>query len=282
MKMRIVHISDPHFGTIKQGMREALRRSLQEISPHLIVISGDITQRARASQFVQASEFVKSLSEFPVVVIPGNHDIPLFNIFGRLISPYSGFNQMAESTLGREVVLQGVQVLALNSTSRFRHVQGALDLAKLKISLENAPAGIHTRVVFFHHPMDCPHHVDKKNLLRNREKVLEILEEHRVDLVLSGHIHDPLVSLSQEAYKNVKRSLIIGVAGTCLSWRTRPGAPNSFNLVEIDTNSQGEEQRNRNAIAISRYDINEKLVFTCISKSEFLRIPNQGWRHAAE
>jgi 3',5'-cyclic AMP phosphodiesterase CpdA len=255
---------------------EAVCESLKEISPHLVVISGDITQRARKKQFAQASEFVMSISQFPVITIPGNHDIPLFNIFARLFYPYAGFNHMAKSTLGREVVVHGVQVLALNSTSRFRHIQGQLDLEKLEKALEHRPAEVHTRIVFFHHPMDCPHRVDKKKLLRGREATLKILEKHQVDMVLGGHIHDPLVSLSKESYKDVGRSLIIGVAGTCLSWRTRPGAPNSFNVIEIDTSQEMLRERQ---VSLSRYDIHEDGKFKCISQSDFIRHPQLGWQH---
>jgi len=83
----LLQISDPHFGTEDPGAVEALVPLVHEKRPGLVVLSGDITQRARRGQFEAARRFLDRLPAAALVVIPGNHDIPLFNVFGRLLRP---------------------------------------------------------------------------------------------------------------------------------------------------------------------------------------------------
>lgn len=273
MKVRVAHLSDPHFGTVKPEIKEALLQAMKDLNPSLIVMSGDISQRARHSQFHEARAFTKSLAGFPIIAIPGNHDIPLFNIFGRLFYPYAGFRSVFKGILQRLLMVHGVQVLALNSTSRFRHVQGDLVISKLKKNLSKMSNDALIRIVTFHHPMACPKHVDVKNLLKGREEVMKILEENKVDLVLGGHIHDPHVALSTDHYKDVKRAAIFSVAGTCLSWRTRADAPNSFHVIDIET-------ENTHHLEIIRYDIDKNFKFQPVGSQKFTKNSETGWQRA--
>lgn len=273
MKVKIAHLSDPHFGTVKYEIQEALLSKIKEISPSLIVISGDISQRARYKQFRQALEFNKQLKEFPIIAIPGNHDIPLFNIFARLFYPYAGFRSVFKGILNRQIMVHQVQVLALNSTSRFRHIQGDLNLKKLEKHLSEMSPDAIFKIVTFHHPMACPKRVDVKNLLIGRNEVIKILEKYQVDLILGGHIHDPYVCLSSEHYQNIDRPTVISVAGTCLSWRTRADAPNSFHLIEIDTEAPTEPLLN-----VIRYDIQSNFIFEPIDSNQFRKTKDCGWK----
>ncbi len=272
MKIRIAHLSDPHFGANLPEVVKALTDSLKNLKSDLVILSGDITQRAHCSQFQAAGLFVNSLSEFNWAIVPGNHDIPLFNIFSRLFTPYKNFKKVFRGLLEKKILIEQVQVFTLNSTSRFRHIQGELSASQIKKVIHGIQKKTGVRVACFHHPMDCPKRVDEKNLLRNREEVMKVFAKSEVDLILGGHIHDPYVSLSGERYPQVKRQSIISVAGTCLSWRTRSGAPNSFNLIDIEA-----EDHQQPRLVISRYDLQVDFKFTPILVQSFYRDSVQGW-----
>lgn len=271
MSIRIVHLSDPHFGMIKPIAMEALLVALKILNPQAIIISGDITQRARDEQFEQARIFTNTFAELPVLVLPGNHDIPMFNVFDRLMHPYKGFTKILKGKLQQEIDLGPVHILALNSTRRSRSIQGEIDLEILKNKMETK-ANKKIRIVSFHHPIDCPKWVDEKNLLLNREEVVPMLGSGDVDLILSGHIHDPYICLTHHRYPKVKRSMIIGVAGTCLSTRTRADANNSFNLIDIQTDSESPK------LAVSRFDLVDNKTFEATESHRFKRKDqNVGW-----
>ncbi len=222
--MEIIHLSDPHFGTVTEEARSALIRFLESAPKAWIICSGDITQRARAGQFRDAAGFFERFRERTVLLCPGNHDIPLFNIFARLWNPLGGFKRHLETRLERELVSDGVGIAVLNSTRRYRHIQGEVDLGRLDQSLTRL-RDARFKIVAFHHPMDCRQRQDEKNLLINRREAAEILFRHRVDLVLGGHIHDPFITTSG---RYPGPAFVISVGGTCLSTRTRSGAPNSI------------------------------------------------------
>ena len=193
-----------------------------------------------------------------------------------MLYPYAGFRSVFKGDLYRQKKINGVHVIALNSTSRFRHVQGDLNLEKLRRKLNCFSDDSLIRIVTFHHPMACPKYVDVKNLIKGRNEVMKILAEYKVDLVLGGHIHDPHVTLSTEHYHDVERASIFSVAGTCLSWRTRANAPNSFHLLEIDVDDSPR-------LEIIRYDIHkDELIFKPISSQRFAKDGEKGWRNLIE
>jgi len=268
--LKIAHLSDPHFGTILPGVREGLLATLRNLKPDLILLTGDITQRARRTQFRGAKHFTHEMKPTPVIAVPGNHDIPLYNAMARFFYPYWGFKNLFKDQLEKDFVFGDVLVTGLNSTSKWRHVQGAFDLARLERRLEEHKDKPKVHIAAFHHPMDCAKPVDEKNLLKENDKVIDIFDRHGVDLMISGHIHDPYVTLSKVRYPNTKRSMIIGVAGTCLSWRTRKGAPNSFNWIEVDTT-------NTPRLSFTRYDQRDDMLFTVESAHHFQRPDNSGW-----
>ncbi|MBX2995227.1 MAG: metallophosphoesterase [Bdellovibrionaceae bacterium] len=271
MKVRVAHISDPHFGTVEPDVRAALLQSLKSLAPSAIVVTGDITQRARLRQFRDARRFFRELEPIPVLVVPGNHDIPLFNIFGRLLHPYFGYRRILKGHLKKRLPLEGVEIFGLASTRRYRHVQGEIDLRAMKKFLSKHPDRAPVRIVGLHHPLDCPKRVDEKNILRGADGMMAALSNQQVDLVLGGHIHDPLVSLSSARYPGIEKPLIISVAGTCLSWRTRADAPNSFHLIDILPTGETPQ------IQIQRLDYIDRVSFESIECHQFVRQPGIGW-----
>lgn len=271
-RVRIAHLSDPHFGTVPPGVQEGLIARLRELKPDLILLTGDITQRARRGQFRQAKDFTHALKPFPMIAVPGNHDIPLYNIAARLLFPYRPFRRLFKDLVEKDYVHDGVRVTGLNSTSRWRFVQGDFDLERIRRRIAAPYEGIKIRIAAFHHPMDCAKHVDDKNLLRGRDEAIRIFEEGEIDLVVGGHIHDPYVTLSDDRYPAVARRMVLSVAGTCLSWRTRADAPNSFNLIDVD--AAGEPR-----MAVTRYDMSPDFNFSPREEHRFHRpTDGRGWR----
>jgi 3',5'-cyclic AMP phosphodiesterase CpdA len=269
-QLRIAHLSDPHFGTILPGVREGLLATLAELKPDLVLLTGDITQRARRSQFREAKEFTRAMSPTPIIAVPGNHDIPLLNIFGRVLNPYYGFKKLFKDQLEKDFVHGDVLITGLNSTNRWRHVQGDFDLRRLRRRLTEKKPKALVHIAAFHHPMDCAKPQDEKNLLKARDATIQLFDQHGVDLMIGGHIHDPYVSLSKVRYPNTRRTMVIGVAGTCMSWRIRKGAPNSFNFIEVDT-------REVPTLKISRFDQRVSLRYTVEREHHFKRPDESGW-----
>ncbi|TCK08757.1 metallophosphoesterase family protein [Marinobacterium mangrovicola] len=267
--MRILHLSDPHFGTIPELVRQQMEEQVHALSPDLIILSGDITQRSKEHEFEQAGAFVERMPDVPLVAVPGNHDISLFNLPRRLFDPYGLF----EKTFGRlppfAIEKGGVQVIALNSAPRWRHINGEIDASFLREKLAEyirTPAQL--RIAVLHHPLDCRRMQDRYNLTRGHRRAVEVLSEYGIDLVLGGHIHDTLMRTSEHRFPRIFPRMLMLLAGTCMSSRTRLGAPNSFNLID-----QLEEQ----IVQVQRWDLGkESGVFHPVEQGRFSR-DDKGW-----
>lgn len=268
--LRVVHLSDPHFGTTRIDVVDGLLNILKKIQPALILLTGDITQRARANQFRAAKDFIDQLGSAAVIAVPGNHDIPLGNIYARIFHPYKGYENIFKQKLEQNIVLKDLCITCLNSTSRWRHIQGNFQNFYLEKQFQEDYSHCKVRIVAFHHPMDCAKHVDDKNLLKGRNNAIALFDRHNVDMIVSGHIHDPYVSLSEARYPHLQRKMILSVAGTCLSSRTRAGAPNSFNLIEINTDLIPN-------ITLTRFDMDSAFLFSPKEVHRFSRDSNLSW-----
>lgn len=127
------------------------------------------------------------------------------------------------------------------------------------------------RLVVFHHHLDCAKPTDEKNLLKYPDEVIAYLEKSKVDMVLGGHIHDPLARLSNSRYPNSKRHFPIVLAGTALSSRTRSDAPNSFNLIDLQIKSSGIDAQ------VIRYDLTQQETFLPLTQMHFERKGRDSW-----
>lgn len=267
---RIVHISDPHFGTTTTEKIALLSKTIRELNPNVVALSGDITQRARRDQFLAARSFCDSLTNIPIMAVPGNHDIPLYNMPARLFYPYFGFRRYLKFPLNERRSFGDIELLGLNSTGRFRIIQGELHRRELSKLTEFSSAA-KFRIVMCHHPMDCPKGTDEKNILKCVVDDLPRFEEAKVDLVLSGHIHDPMARLSSIRYKDTRRPMPIVLAGTCLSSRTRSDAPNSFNLIEVSLKGEDVD------LDVTRYDLMTQKNYLPLTDTQFLRRGRDHW-----
>ena len=221
----LMQISDPHFGTERPAAVDALVRLVARRQPALVVLSGDITQRATAAQFAAARAFVKRLAPTPVLAVPGNHDIPLFALWARLLWPYGRFEAALGTAHGGEFTAAQWHVVAINTTRPWRHKHGevsALQVAETAARLRAAAAGA-VKVVVTHQPVAVPRDSERVNLLRGAAEAVQAWHAAGADLVLGGHIHLPCVMPLRPA----PRPLWAVQAGTALSTRVRHASLNS-------------------------------------------------------
>lgn len=224
----LLQISDTHFGTEQPPVVEALAAFALQQRPDLVVLSGDITQRARPDQFRAARAFADRLGA-PVLAVPGNHDIPLFDLWARLRRPYAGYAAAFGADLEPVHRSAELLVVGVNTTRPRRHQHGEVSAAQIeRVARLLADAGPQQlRVVVVHQPAAVEREDERHNLLRGHAAALSRWADAGADLVMGGHIHLPYVI----APSGLTRPLWVVQAGTAVSARVRDGAPNSVNLL---------------------------------------------------
>lgn len=231
----LLQISDTHFGTEQRPVVAALLALARQQRPELVVLSGDITQRARPAQFMAARAFTDQLAA-PLLAIPGNHDIPLFDLWARLRRPYARHCAAFGADLEPTHASDGLMVLGVNTTRPWRHKHGEVSrpqIERVVRSLAGARPG-QLRVVVVHQPVAVTHAADAPNLLRGHAEALRHWADAGADLVLGGHIHQPFVA---RLAHGLSRPMWAVQAGTALSSRLRRGMPNSVNLLRWGSSS---------------------------------------------
>jgi predicted phosphodiesterase len=193
-----------------------------------MVLCGDITQRARPSQFAAARVFMERL-KVPLLAIAGNHDIPLFNLGARLLHPYAHYSEAFGDELEPVHSSPDLLVLCVNTTRWYRHINGAVSRAQAKrvaarLSLATPEQ---LRIVVVHHPIAVLRSSEAHNLLRGHINAQHSWAAAGCDLVLGGHIHLPYVM----ALPHLARPMWAVQAGSAVSTRLRDGAANSVNLL---------------------------------------------------
>ena len=224
----LLQISDTHFGTEQPEVVEALAALAAQQRPALVVLSGDITQRARPGQFRAAKAFADRLGA-PVLAIPGNHDIALFDLWARLARPYARYATAFGADLEPVHASPDWLVIGVNTTRAWRHKNGEVSSAQIdRVArrLGTASPG-QLRVVVVHQPVAVTQARDRTNLLRGGDAATQAWAAAGADLVLGGHIHLPYTL----ALPGLARRLWAVQAGTAVSSRTRPGVPNSVNIL---------------------------------------------------
>ena len=229
----IVHLSDIHFGRVDPRVVAPLVAAIRAVAPDLVAISGDLTQRARRSEFRQARAFLDQLPP-PLLVVPGNHDVPLFNLAARLLDPYGGYRRHIAQDL--EPFHQGAEMIAvgLNSARSVPfHGGGRLNetqVAWARTRLMAAPRDA-IRIVVTHHPFDLPKSHGDEHLIGRSDMAMRQLAAAGADLFLAGHLHVSHVGHTAERYQIAGHSALVVQAGT-LSTRGR-GEVNTFNVLRL-------------------------------------------------
>jgi 3',5'-cyclic AMP phosphodiesterase CpdA len=240
----LIQISDPHFGTERPEVVAALLEWVQGARPDVVVLSGDLTQRARPSQFGKLREFVARLHCQNILAIPGNHDIPLFDLIERLRAPYRHFSAVLGAELEPSYESEELLVVTVNTTRKWRHKHGEVSSTQIRrVSHRLRASRAWLRVVVTHQPVLALEGSDENNLLRGSEWAAPAWATAGADLLLGGHIHLPYVRPLSDRFSELSRRTWVVQAGTAVSSRVRGGVPNSVNRIEVASTQSCVVQR---------------------------------------
>ena len=272
--MNLLHLSDLHFGKYYlPDAGTALLAQAALLAPDAIVISGDFTQRAKSKEFSAARVFLDQLPNVPRVVVPGNHDVPLYRVWERLLQPHTLYRRYIGGELNTVLNIKGAVIVGLDSTDPYRAIKnGRLSRDQLGFcerALASGSANDLRIVVLHHHLVPAPTFARTPPMAKAK-RTLEALTELHVDLVLAGHLHRAYVGHSLDVYTGEQRDhgIIIVQCGTSTSQRGRglEREKNSFNHINLG----------RDTIRITHYHYQENRGrFAPISRHTFAR-PNQG------
>ena len=228
--IRLFHVSDLHFGAEDRGALDWFATAVANEAPDAVIVTGDLTMRAKHEEFAAAADWLKRL-DAPITVEVGNHDLPAANLFARFVQPYRRYNAL-ERMIERPLQLEGVAIVPLRTTARF---QWRLNWSKGNVSKNSLQHSLNLMqavrapivLVVCHHPL-----VEAGTIMpaetRGGRAALHALAAAGAHAVLSGHVHDPF-DIEHDADGRVVR--LIG-AGT-LSERVRDSAP-SFNEIRVE------------------------------------------------
>jgi 3',5'-cyclic AMP phosphodiesterase CpdA len=268
----IIHLSDLHFGRVDQALLGPLRDLIHSIAPSVVVISGDLTQRARSEQFEEARAFLDTLPG-PQIVVPGNHDISLYNVFRRFVKPLDRYKRYITDDLDPIYVDEEIAVVGVNTARSLTIKDGRVNkeqVAKIREQLAGLDPQI-TRIVVTHHPFDLPTSFEEQDLVDRAPMAMEVFAECGVDVLLAGHMHVSHAASTASRYQIDAYAALVVQAGTATSTRGR-GEVNSFNLLRV------EHER----VEVDRYgwDVLTN-TFRVIVTEKFLRSGNV-WAPASE
>jgi 3',5'-cyclic AMP phosphodiesterase CpdA len=229
----LVHLSDLHFGRVDEALLDPLRELVHRIAPDVVVVSGDLTQRAKSEQFEAARAWLDTLPG-PQIIVPGNHDISLYNVFRRFLQPLTRYKRYITDDLDPIYVDSEIAVLGVNTARSLTFKDGRVNkeqVASIKAQLAGLAKDV-TRVIVTHHPFDLPLTADDDDLVDRAPMAMEAFAECGVDILLSGHMHTSNSKSTADRYQFGEYAALVVQAGTATSTRGR-GETNSFNVVKV-------------------------------------------------
>ena len=258
-------MSDIHFGRVDPRTLEPLAAAIARAKPHVVAVSGDLTQRAKPQEFRAARDFLESLPK-PQIVVPGNHDVPLHNPYERFVNGFSSFKEFITDDPYPAYSDREIAVIGINTARSLAFKGGRISLKQL-----DTIRGIlcdqrdQAKIVVTHHPFDQPPDW-RHSLVARASMAMKRLAACGVDVFLSGHLHSSAVCQTAVRYRIAGHSARVVHAGTATSTRGR-GEPNSFNILRVD----------RETIHVDRYVWrNESAKFEIGATEEFSH-SSDGW-----
>lgn len=230
----LVHLSDLHFGKVDEQLLAPLRALVQRIAPDVVVVSGDLTQRAKSEQFEAARAWLDTLPG-PQIIVPGNHDISLYNVFRRFLQPLTRYKRYITDDLDPIYVDEQIAVLGVNTARSLTFKDGRVNkeqIAAIKAQFDAVDPAL-IKIIVTHHPFDLPKTEDDDDLVDRAPMAMRAFADCGVDLLLSGHMHTSHAANTAERYEIHEYAALVVQAGTATSTRGR-GETNSFNVVRVD------------------------------------------------
>jgi 3',5'-cyclic AMP phosphodiesterase CpdA len=237
----ILHISDVHFGPphlpkVSQGVLDFIERH----RPSVVVLSGDLTQRARPEQFREARRFVDSIP-VPVVVVPGNHDVPMYRVWERVFDPFGAYRRWFSEEMEPVFRDDELLIVGINTAFNWTIKEGRIKLSRLLEvgeMLQQTPETVF-KVVVAHHHLIPPPNFGTQRVLANAYEAIDLFSTAGVDLILSGHLHQAYIGNSEEFYPKGRPPVVILHSGTTTSNRGRAGERerNTCNWIRVDGRS---------------------------------------------
>jgi 3',5'-cyclic AMP phosphodiesterase CpdA len=269
---RIVHISDLHFGNNDPALLQPLRKAIESIEPHFLVISGDLVEHASNAEFEQAHNFLRTLPK-PQMVVPGNHDLAFYNFFQRATVGLATYKKYITDDLQPEYQDDEIAILGAN-TSRIWPIRGgSLSSLQLEQLARNfaAISDEKVRLLVTHHPFDLPDVQGHRLIVGHARRAITRLAP-LVDILMAGHIHLSSTGSTATRYKTEGHAIAFVQAGTAISNRDK-GETNSFNSLRVASAKEGVSK----AVVVDRFTWRkESGEFYCKCSTEF-RLESEGW-----
>lgn len=263
----VVHLSDLHFGRLDPALLAPLRRRVTELRADVLVVSGDLTQRARPEQFRAARHFLDALP-VPQVVVPGNHDVPLYNVFQRFFTPLGKFHRYISEQEEPAFIDEEIAVVGVNTARSLAFKGGRVNKAQVE-RVRSQLCGLDDRmikIVVTHHPFDLPAQHTDRALVRRAPMAMQTFARCGADILLSGHLHVSSAGDTSSRYRIDGLSALVVQAGTATSTRGR-GESNSFNALLL-----GPDQ-----VRIERFAWNPDIGEFALSGSAAFARRNRRW-----
>ena len=230
----LIHLSDLHFGTERAGPIAAIQQFCFEYKPEVVVISGDLTQRARLREFFACKQFLDAL-DVPYFVVPGNHDIPLYHLWKRVFQPF-GYYQLFFGPLEQNLETEHFYLIGLNTVRPRYHTKGEVSekqIDQVDQILQKAPKN-KMKIIVSHQPFYTGHldHHHVKDCPVLAQSALERWGRHDLFALLHGHLHvAEAYDLNQLYQLGLSHPVYEIHAGTATSHRHYKKTPNSFNVI---------------------------------------------------
>jgi 3',5'-cyclic AMP phosphodiesterase CpdA len=229
----VVQISDLHFGRVDSALLAPLREAVEQARPDVVVVSGDLTQRARRAQFADAAAYLDTLPS-PRIVVPGNHDVPYYDVLRRFLAPLDRFRRYISDDPFPTFIDDEIAVVGVNTARSLTFKGGRINVEQVR-EIERRFHGLPehvTRIVVTHHPFDVPAGGDEKDVLGRAPMAMAEFAKAEVDVFLSGHLHHSNTGTTAHRYRIAGFAALVVQAGTATSTRERDEA-NAFNVLRI-------------------------------------------------